>query len=278
MKHKKMLLYIFIPIALVAIILIVGKINLAIQFNKEVKELFSQSKDISNKTFKYDQLLGLPEPVQRYFKHVLKEGQPYINYVRLTHSGLFKTNLKKDWIDIKGEQYFTTEQPGFIWKGTTAIFIARDMYIGDRGRLVVSLLSLFNVVDASGVQYNQGELLRWLAESVWFPTNLLPSENLKWTAINDLTAQINYSYKGLSLSYIVSFNKEGEITQMETKRYMNEKNLETWICKMSDFKEINETLVPATAEAFWKLKDIEYSYAKFNVEKIEYNIPKRFKY
>ena len=62
--------------------------------------------------------------------------------------------------------YFTTYTPGFIWKGTTSVFTARDMYIAEKGRLVVSLLSLINVVDATVEQYNQDELLRWLAESV----------------------------------------------------------------------------------------------------------------
>jgi len=74
--------------------------------------------------------------------------------------------LDKDWITIKGEQYATTEKPGFIWKGTTAMFTARDMYIADKGRLAVSLLSLIKVVNAKGEQYNQAELLRWLGESV----------------------------------------------------------------------------------------------------------------
>ncbi len=38
--------------------------------------------------------------------------------------------------NIKGEQYATTEKPGFIWKGATSMFIASDKYIADKGRLV----------------------------------------------------------------------------------------------------------------------------------------------
>lgn len=150
----KQMVIILSVIGLLAIILIIGKINLSIQFNKEVKELFAQSQTITNQAFSYTQLLGLPEPVQRYFKHVLKEGESYISYARITHDGQFKTGFDKDWINIKGEQYATTQKPGFIWKGTTSMFIARDMYIGDKGRLVVSLFSLYNVVDAKGEQYN----------------------------------------------------------------------------------------------------------------------------
>jgi hypothetical protein len=219
----------------------------------------------------------LPAPVQRYFKHVLKDGQPYISYVRLKHDGQFKTGLKKDWVNITGEQYFTTEKPGFIWKGTTSMFVARDMYLSDEGRLIATIFSTVNVVDIHGKQqYNESELLRWLGESVWFPTNLLPSENLKWTAIDTLSARLTFNYKGLSLFYIISFNNRGEIVQMETKRYMDEKKLETWIIIPGKYEEINGVIIPTKAEVFWRLKEGDFSYAKFTVQRIEYATAERF--
>jgi hypothetical protein len=261
---------------LIAIVLLIGRVNLSLQFTKEVKQLFSESKSVSDKTFKYGQLAGLPEPVQRYFKHVLKNGQPYISYARITHDGQFKTGFDKGWVNIKGEQYATTEKPGFIWKGTTSMFTARDMFIADKGRLVVLLFSLFKVVDAKCEQYNQGELLRWLGESILYPTNLLPSERLQWFAINSQTAKLTFNYNQLSLYFIITFNEVGEITQMETKRYMDDKNLETWIIKLADYKEIKSVVVPTAFEVLWRLKKGDFSYAKFNLQKIEYDIPAKF--
>ena len=270
------MLYILIFIATIAITLVAGKINLFIQFNNQVKELFAQSKNVSNKKFNHLQLPQLPEPVQRYFKHVLKDGQPYINYVRLKHDGKFKSDLKKEWVEIKGEQNFTTEKPGYIWKGKTAMFVARDMYIAGKGRLIATILSLINMVDLQGEQYDQGELLRWLAESVWLPTNLLPSKNLQWAAVDNETATLSFEYNGLSLFYIVNFNSLGEIAQMETQRYMDETRLETWVCKMSSYEEISGMLIPTRAEALWRLEEGDFSYAKFNVRTIEYNKPEIF--
>ncbi len=271
------MIYILIFIGVITIAFLAGKINLSIKFNKQVKELFAQSKNISNKKFTYEQLAALPAPVQQYFKHVLKEGQPYISYVRLKHDGQFKTDLKKDWGNITGEQYFTTGKPGFIWKGTTSMFVARDMYLSDEGRLIATILSTVNVVDIYGKQqYNESELLRWLSESVWFPTNLLPSENLQWTAIDAMSARLTFNYNGLSLFYIINFNKKGEIVQMETKRFMDEKRLETWIIKPNNYEERHGVIIPLEAEVFWRLKGGDFSYAKFRVKTIEYAIPERF--
>lgn len=156
------------------------------------------------------------------------------------------------------------------------MFTARDMFIAGKGRLVVSLFSLFNIVDGKGDKYNQGELLRWLSESIWFPTNLLPSEKLQWSPIDSQTAKLTFIYNELSLFYIVTFNEIGEITQLETKRYMDEKNLETWMIKLSNYKELNEIIVPTTAEAMWILQKGNYSYAKFNLTELVYNKREKF--
>lgn len=275
MKKVAIIIILCIIIILV-IVFMLGKINMVIKYDKEVKELFSISKDISEKSFNLKQISDLPQPVQRYFRHVLKEGQPYVSYVRLTHDGQFKTDLDKDWIDIEGEQYFTTEKPGFIWIGKTSMFTARDMYLRNSGKITVTLFSLFNVVNGKGNKYDQGEILRWLGESVWFPTNLLPNEHLSWTSIDSKTAELSFNYNDLSLSYIVSFNDKGEITQLETKRYMGEDSLESWVGKLSDYKEINGMIIPTKIEAVWRLDTGDHSYAKFSIKKIEYNIPERY--
>ena len=156
------------------------------------------------------------------------------------------------------------------------MFTARDMYIGDKGRLVVSLFSLYNVVDAIGEQYNQGELLRWLGESILYPTNFLPNERLKWVPIDVQTAKLTFNYEGLSLFFKITFNEMGEITEMETKRYMDEKNLETWVIKATNYKKIDNVLIPTLFDVLWRLDKGDFSYAKFSITEVEYNKPGKF--
>lgn len=130
-----------IVIALV-LVFITGKVLLRGDFRKEVTMLFASSGRIADRKFRTDDVSDLPLPVQRYFTHVLKEGQPYVSYVRLRHDGLFRTGLEKGYTGIRGEQYYTAQTPGFIWKGETSIFTARDMYINKKGGLRVHLFSL----------------------------------------------------------------------------------------------------------------------------------------
>ena len=137
-------------IPLLILVFFCGRLNLYLRFNGDVARLLANGSDVSANKFNYRQLDGLPSPVQQYFKHVLRPGQPYISSVRLLHTGLFKTDLKKGWVSISGEEYFTAHRPGFVWKGKTATFTARDMFVDGKGRLVVHLFSLFQIQDSQG--------------------------------------------------------------------------------------------------------------------------------
>lgn len=90
-----------------------------------------------------------------------------------------------------------------------------DSYIADIGNLKVLIMNIFTAVDGKGSTFNEGELQRWLAESVWFPTNLLPSEMIKRTAMNENTVKLSFHYKEISFDYIVIFNEAGGIVAMK---------------------------------------------------------------
>jgi hypothetical protein len=252
------------------------RITAALPWKKLVAELFSSSENGTPRRFYFEQILILPPPVQRYFKLVLKDGSPYVRTARVAHRGTFRGSRTMKWAHIKGVEYFTTAPPGFLWRGKTAFFTAVDIFIKGKGRLVVTILSLVRIVDGTGWQYDQGELLRWLGESVWFPTNFLPSEKLRWEAVDELTARLVFTNLGLEIRYLVTFDSVGHLTQLECKRYMDKNHLETWVGRMSNYQERNDVLIPLTVEASWKLASEEFAYARFTVDKIDYHIAKEW--
>lgn len=246
------------------------------RFAAMVKRLFADSEKMYGRVYRHSQTVDLPEPVQRYFRTVLREGQPLIASVRLRHTGEFRTGANKKWMPILGEEYFTVVKPGMVWKGKTKLFTAYDSFLSGKGRLEVFLFSILRIANGQGYKYSQGEMLRWLGEAAWFPTALLPCENLKWTAIDGDTAKLSYKYHRVSGFYIVSFSETGKITQIETKRYRNGKNLETWIGKFSDYERHHDILIPTRLEGIWRLAQGDLSYAKFKLKEIQYNIPEQF--
>ncbi len=242
------------------------------KFKKEIEKLFSLS-NISEQKYTSKLIEELPEPVQRYFRYSLTENQSFISYVRLLHRGEFRP--KDSWVNIKGEEYFTTQKPGFIWIGKTALFLAKDSYIGGIGNLKVKLLSLIKIVDGKGEEFNQGELLRWLGEAPLFPTALLPSDNLRWEPIDSNSAKAILTDHNITVESVFFFNEEGQITQFKSKRYY-ETTLENWTGYYRDYREIKGMRIPFDVEVEWNLESGDYKYVKFKIESIEYDVPLKY--
>jgi len=254
--------------------LIMGDRMMKSELDNDIENLFADSDNISGKVYTSNQIKDLPMPVQRYFKYALKENQPYVSYARLQHGGEFKAS--KNWVSIEGEEYFTMQKPGFVWLGKVPFFSAKDVYIDGTGNLKVKLLSLIKIVDSRGRETDQGELLRWLGEAPLFPTALLPSENLRWEPIDNDSAKVIFNDKNLTIEGVFCFNEEGQITQFKTKRYKDKTTLENFTGYCGDYRTVDGMKVPFYLEAVWNLESGDLSYAKFKIDRIEYNNPSKF--
>ena len=66
-----------------------------------------------------------------------------------------------------------------------------DAYAAGEGMLHAALFGLFTVADLRGTRdIAEGELIRFLAETAWYPTALLPGQGVRWDAVfEDLPRQ-----------------------------------------------------------------------------------------
>ena len=266
-------LLILSALAVPAIAFITGRWLVARQVRRDVADLFSTAETGPARTYDPAQLADLPAPVQRYFRHILKPGQPYLRTVRLRHDGEFKTDLKGDWMPITGEEYFRADKPGYIWIGTTTWFTARDQYVAGQGSLTVRLLGTLPIQHGNGPAFNQGELLRWLAETAWFPMSLLPGGPAIWSPVDDHSATLTLTDHGLTVSCLMNFNDNDELVRCEAQRQSDETHFQTWVCRLSDYNERHGMLVPTQAEAAYLIDGEEKPYARFVLRDIEFDQP-----
>lgn len=220
----------------------------------------------------------LPEPVRRYIRFAVGQDAPMVRTARLHHGGFFRTNPKRRWLPIEGQEFFTIGKPGFIWNATIPLlpFLwieARDQFIDRRGNMLVKICSLFTLVNASGKDLDQGALLRWLAEVVWFPIGYL-GDRIGWDPIDSRTAQATLTHNGLSASAKVEVDEEGRLVAIRGRRHRVEdgrSELTPWRGMCSNYRQFGGMRIPTSVEVVWELSDGDFSYAKFEVSSVEYD-------
>ncbi len=216
----------------VIIFLIVSSIIISnIIFNKRVKNeveaLFKKSKETKPEVITEEDIKDLPESVQKWLKNSQIIGKEKIFTVRLKQKGLIRTKEGQPWMPAEAEQYFTIDEPGFIWKTKVKMapllyFAGRDMYYEGKGNMLIKLLSLITVVNARGKEIDQSTLLRYLGETVWFPIAAL-SNYIKWEGIDSSSARATMSYGGITASAVFRFNEKGDVINFVCKRYRTDR-------------------------------------------------------
>lgn len=203
----------------------------------------------------------LPEPVARYLRWSLALSNP-IRTIRVKQVGTLRTDVQSArWLPFEAEHRVAPHGIGFVWNARVKIFLllhvrVRDAYIEGEGSGQVALLSAFPVSRASGTpEMNSGSLHRFLAEAVWYPTALLPSEKLRWDAIDANRALATLTDHGISVSLEFRFAETGEVTGIYTPgrwgTFGGRYEQRPWEGHFRRYAERDGALVPTEGDIGW---------------------------
>lgn len=273
------LIVVLIFIIIFASVSFIGNLVFNKNVDNEIKVLFKKVKNKRSHISKAD-IEVLPQNVQRWLKYAQIIGKEKITSVRLKQKATMRLEIDKKWMPVQAEQYFTTEEPSFIWKANIKMaplfhIVGRDVYTEGKGNMLIKFLSLFTVANSKGKEINQGTLLRYLAEMVWFPTAVV-NNFITWEEIDTEHAKATMTYKEVIASGVLTFNDKGEVINFEAERYGefdNKFRLELWSISLYAYKEFDGIKVPTKGDVTWKLKTGNFNWFNFEVTQIEYNIP-----
>ena len=272
-----------IVVALVAASLVGAWFYGAYRWNSETQELRARldaaRAPVRPQTVDFRELEGLPAPVQRYFRAVLEDGQPMATGVRVRYEGTFNMGETTDqWKPFTSDQKVVTQRPGFDWDARIAMMPglpvrAHDSYVAGEGTLHASLLGLFTVADQRGTDdMAEGELMRFFAEAAWYPTALLPSQGVRWEAVDDHSSYATLEEGDISITMLFTFNEEGLIDTVRAEargRAVGGEVIPTpWQGRFWNYHERGGMRVPLDGEVAWLLPEGEKPYWRGHITEV----------
>lgn len=224
---------------------------------------------------------GLPEPVQRYFRTVLTDGAPIVTAATVEHAGRFNMGEDTDqWKPFTSKQRVSTRSPGFVWDGEVLMLPGlpvrvHDAYIAGEGILHPAILGLFTLIDLrGGGEVAQDELMRFFAEAAWYPTALLPSQGVRWAAVDGQSARATMVHGPLSLSMTFRFDSAGLMTSGRAEargRMVAGQRMPTpWEGRWSNYQMQAGMKVPMTGEVAWLLPEGDKPYWRGTIQTLRY--------
>ena len=138
-----------------------------------------------------------------------------------------------------------------------------------------SLLGLVTLADVRGTpEVSQGELMRFLAEAAWYPTALLPSQGVRWGAIDDTSASGTLTDGATTVSLVFRFNTEGLIDTIHAAaRYRTvgaDLVATPWSGRFWGYTVRNGMHIPLEGEVEWQPPEGSWPYWRGRVTEISY--------
>jgi hypothetical protein len=244
-------------------------------------KLDAARRPITTKAYGPSELIGLPEPVQRYFRAALRGGQQLVAAANLEHRGTFNpSETGEHWKPFVSTQRVVTQRPGFDWDARIAMMPGvtvrvHDAYIAGEGLLYATLFGLVPLAKVRGTSsIAQGELMRFFAEAAWYPTALLPSQGVQWKAANDRSAMATLKDGDIEATLLFHFNEHDliESVRAESRGAMVGKDIVMmpWECRLSNYQTRNGMTVPFTGEVAWMRPEGRNAYYRATVRSLTY--------
>jgi hypothetical protein len=137
----------------------------------------------------------------------------------------------------------------------------------------VRLLGAFTVVDETGPEMDQGTVLRWLNETMWFPA-VWATDTISWEPIDDSAAIGSISVGDLSVQAEFLFDEDGRLVDFRADRYYVDGShalLTPWSTPLDSYGHFEGLELPLSGRAVWALPDGDLEYIQIRVTDIRYS-------
>jgi hypothetical protein len=227
--------------------------------------------------YREDMIAQLPTPAARYFRRVLRDGQPIVQSAIATQDAHFFLNGA--WRPLTATEHFTASPPGFVWDARIAMIplvavYVRDSYVNGTAQMTASAMGVYSIVDQKGApELNAGALQRWLGEAVWFPTALRPSGHVSWSAHDDRSASVTVRDNGIEVSLLFEFDDTGMVTRISGDRYQEDNGayvMKEWLISCDEAREFSGMTIPARCEVAWLNNGTPEPYWKGRISTMTY--------
>jgi len=215
---------------------------------------------------------GLPAPVARYLRAVLRDGQPMPRHVRIDWAGEFNMGRPGNdrWVPFTARQDVVPGAPGFVWDArmrTAGIVVnVRDGLVDGEGSMLGRLLGLATVVDRHGGEAMAvAALQRLLGEAVWLPAALLPAAGVQWQAIDERRALATLIGGTARATLEFRFGTDGMVESVyaASRSYDDGRNPPSqhpWQARLLRYGQVDGATVPVEAVVEWLLATGAHAY------------------
>jgi hypothetical protein len=201
---------------------------------------------------------GLLERLRRFCFPAGPEAARRIRAVRVAEHGEMRSAPNARWMEFTAKMEISAAPSGFRWeaqmRGGMGWFGVTDAYEAGHGWLAIRVGGVA-VKKMAGLDFDRGELQRYLASLALCPPMLLNHPSLEWTVGGPGTLWLRDGMDRAGAAVAMDIGDDGcPIGGHGLRpRALGKRNVETpWRVAAGEFRECEGLRIPARTEAWWE--------------------------
>lgn len=264
-------------ILLLAALLAFGARRFERTFQEDARHALKRSDSIQTPLVTESDLQHLPAPVGKYLRYAGVIGKPRVLNMKITFEGEMR-DRGKAYFPFRSVQYNCFDQPTRLFFMKARMFGVTvpgyHAYQNGVATMQVKLFGLLPVVDLEGDILNKAETVTVFNDMCLMAPATLIDRNIRWETIDSLSAKAVFTCNGISIGATLFFNEAGQLTNfVSDDRYavadMKQYRFST---PVRDYQTIHGYQVMTYGEAVWHYPEGAFTYGKFRLRDVEYNV------
>jgi hypothetical protein len=227
-------------------------------------------------------LVRLPPLMQTYLRRVGAVGRPRVRNIRVLFNAQMRSSATSPWMPATATQYEFFDPPArLFYMNATRSGVPLDIfhrYADGAATFQVRIASLFPMVDKSGPVLTRAETVTLMNDIVVMAPASVLDLPFTWQTVGERSLLATFANAGNTVSATLTFDAAGDLvgflsndrTQEDAKGSRDV----PWSTPISGYREVNGIRIGALGNANWVEKSGEWTYGKFEIRSIAYNVEK----
>jgi hypothetical protein len=224
----------------------------------------------------------LPPLMQTYLRRMGAVGRPRARNMRVRFDAQMRSSATAPWMQSTVEQVEFFDPPArLFYLNATRMGVPFDVYhryVDSAATFQVRIASLFPMVDQKGPLMTRSETVTLLNDIVVMAPAAVLDLPFTWETLSARTVRATFSNAGYTVSAILRFDDAGDLVGFRSNDRAEMTGTEVrvvpWSTPISNYAVVDGVRVGTHGDANWIEPTGEWTYGKFTIRRIEYNITK----
>ena len=223
-------------------------------------------------------LVSFPPLMQVYLRRTGAVGRPRVRNVRVEFDAQMRGSATAPWMDATATQYEFFDPPARLFhmrltRAGVPIDVLHE-YIGDAATFQVRIAGLIPMVNKSGRAITHDETVTLMNDVLVLAPAALVDLPFTFEPVDDRSVKASFRNAGFTVTATLTFDADGDLVGFTSadRAHDRKEGPAIWSTPISHYADVEGVRVGTHGDANWIDSTGEWTYGRFVIRSIAYNV------